>query len=110
MTVDIYGADRDQRLLATILLDGNDINLAMIEAGLAGIHWGPESGNPYQPQYQLAEQAARCAKKGMWVLGDAYESPAATGAGSGSAGDRWPAATVSPPAGSTQPLPREMAQ
>lgn len=44
MTVDIYGADRDQRLLATIALEGNDINLVMIEAGLAEVYRSPECG------------------------------------------------------------------
>jgi endonuclease YncB( thermonuclease family) len=49
----------------------------MIEAGLAEVYRGPESGNPYKQQYRAAEEAARAAKKGMWVLGDTYESPRA---------------------------------
>jgi endonuclease YncB( thermonuclease family) len=57
--VDIYQVGRYQRLLATIVLDGKDINLAMLEAGLAEVYRGPESGNPYQPQYRAAEAAAR---------------------------------------------------
>jgi micrococcal nuclease len=57
--VDIYQVGRYQRLLATIVLDGKEINLAMLEAGLAEVYRGPESGNPYQPQYQAAEAAAR---------------------------------------------------
>jgi micrococcal nuclease len=75
VTVEIDGADRDRRLLATIFLDGNDINLAMIEAGLAEVYRGPESGNPYTQQYQAADAKARAAQKGMWMLGDQYESP-----------------------------------
>ena len=77
MTVEIYGVDRYQRLLATIVVDEKDINLAMIEAGLAEVYQGPESGNPYTPQYQAAEETARAAKKGMWAQGDGYESPRA---------------------------------
>jgi micrococcal nuclease len=77
VTVEIYGVDRYKRLLATIFVDGKDINLAMIEAGLAEVYREPESGNPYTPQYQAAEEAARAARKGMWVQGDAYESPRA---------------------------------
>jgi micrococcal nuclease len=77
VTVEIYGVDRYNRLLSTIFIDGKDINLAMIEAGLAEVYQEPESGNPYKPQYQAAEEAARAAKKGMWVLGNAYESPRA---------------------------------
>jgi micrococcal nuclease len=75
--VEIYGVDRYQRLLATIFVDGKDINLAMIEVGLAEVYQGPESGNPYKAQYQAVEEAARAARKGMWVQGDAYESPRA---------------------------------
>src|SRR5687768_12106033 len=77
MSVEIYGVDRYQRLLATIFVDGKDINLAMIEGGLAEVYQGPESGNPYKAHYQAAEEAARAARKSMWVQGDAYESPRA---------------------------------
>jgi len=75
--VEIYGVDCYKRLLATIFLDGKDIDLAMIEAGLAEVYRGSESGNPYKPQYQAAEETARSIKKSMWVQGDTYESPRA---------------------------------
>jgi micrococcal nuclease len=58
VTVEIYQVDRYKRLLSTIFLDGKDINLAMIEAGLAEVYRGPESGNPYTSQYQAAETTA----------------------------------------------------
>lgn len=73
--VEIYGVDHYKRLLSTIFLDGKDVNLAMIEAGLAEVYRGPESGHPYKPQYQAAEASVRSSKNGMWVLGDRYESP-----------------------------------
>jgi micrococcal nuclease len=75
--VEIYQVDRYKRLLSTLFLDGKDINLAMIEAGLAGVYRGPESGTPYKSQHQTAEEAERSVKKGMWVLGDKDESPRA---------------------------------
>jgi micrococcal nuclease len=75
--VEIYQVDRYKRLLSTIFLDGKDINLAMIEAGLAEVYRGPESRNPYKAQYQVAEETARSVNKGMWVLGNRYESPRA---------------------------------
>jgi endonuclease YncB( thermonuclease family) len=50
VTVEIYGVDRYKRLLSTIFIDGKDINLAMIEAGLTEVYRGPESGNPYKTQ------------------------------------------------------------
>jgi micrococcal nuclease len=77
VTVEIYQVNRYKRLLSTIFVDGKDINLAIIEAGLAEVYRGPESGNPYPQQYQTAEDSARSRKKGMWVLGDSYESPRA---------------------------------
>jgi micrococcal nuclease len=73
--VEIYQADRYKRLLSTIFLEGQNINLAMIEAGLAEAYRGPDTGNPYRPHYEAAEEAACVAKKGMWVLGSRYESP-----------------------------------
>jgi endonuclease YncB( thermonuclease family) len=67
--VEIYGTDRYKRLLSTIILDGTDINLTMIEAGLAEVYRGAESGNPYKRQYEAAEVAARSSKKacGCWA-------------------------------------------
>jgi endonuclease YncB( thermonuclease family) len=43
--VEIYGVDRYQRLLCTIFLEGKDINLAMIEAGLAEVYVRPEGAD-----------------------------------------------------------------
>jgi endonuclease YncB( thermonuclease family) len=75
--VEIYTVDRYKRLLSTIFLDGKDINLAMIEAGLAEVYRGPESDNPYKQQHQAAEDTARSAKKNMRIQGQTYESPRA---------------------------------
>ena len=77
VTVEMYGDDRYKRLLSTMFIDRKDINPAMIEVGLAEVDRGPESCNPYRVQYQATEETARAAKKGMWVLGDRYESPRA---------------------------------
>ena len=57
-----------------MFIDGQNINLAMIEVGLAEVNRDPEFGNPYKLQYQAAGEVAQSAKKGMWVLGDTYES------------------------------------
>lgn len=81
--VEIYGSDRYHRLLAALFpaeFEGRryhtqNINRAMIEAGLAEVYRGPSSGDPYKAQYQTAEDTARQAKKGMWALGEQYESP-----------------------------------
>jgi endonuclease YncB( thermonuclease family) len=57
-----------------MFIDGQNINLAMIEAGLAEVNCDPEFGNPYKLQYQAVGEVAQSAKKDMWVLGDPYES------------------------------------
>ena len=45
MKVETYQVDRYKRLLSTIFLDGKDINLAMIEVGLAEVYVRPEGAD-----------------------------------------------------------------
>ena len=76
-TVDIkdYGSDRYNRILGVLYVDGNDINLEMVKAGLAEVYRGlaPHRFN-LAPYWQAAKEA-RDAGKGMWVQGDKYVSP-----------------------------------
>lgn len=59
--VEIDGVDRYYRILATLLLAESEgrryhtknINLAMIEAGLAEGYRGPDSGDPYKTHTRL---------------------------------------------------------
>jgi endonuclease YncB( thermonuclease family) len=61
--------------LAEVFVDGNNVNLEMIKAGLAEVYRGtPAPGHNMEP-YRLAEEVARKAGRGMWVLGDKYISP-----------------------------------
>ena len=46
--VEVYAVYRHKRWRSTMFIGGNEINLAMIEAGLAEVYRGPESGNPYK--------------------------------------------------------------
>jgi micrococcal nuclease len=77
-TVDVksYGADRNGRALGEVfLLNGKNVNIEMIKAGLAEVYRGkPASGLDMGPYYK-AEEEAKAAKLGMWVLGDQYVSP-----------------------------------
>ena len=73
--VEIYGVDPHHRFLGTIFLAGQNLNLALVEAGLAEVFRGPGPWNPYYHAYEAAETAAHAAKRGMWALGDQYESP-----------------------------------
>ena len=76
-TVDIksHGPDRYGRTLGEVFLDGNNINLEMVKSGLAEVYRGtPAKGQNMEP-YWKAEEEAKRAGKGMWVLGDKYVSP-----------------------------------
>jgi len=76
-SVDIksYGEDRYGRTLAVVFVNGTNVNLEMIKAGLAEVYRGtPAKGFDNEP-YQKAETGAREAKLNMWSLGDKYISP-----------------------------------
>lgn len=77
MTVSITGYDLDvyNRLLGVIYLNGTNINLEMIRAGLAEVYRGKTpKGFDLNPYWQ-AEKEAKGAMRGMWSLGDEYISP-----------------------------------
>jgi len=76
-TVEIksYGPDRYGRTLAEVVLGNRNINIEMIQAGLSeGYRGKPASGLDMAP-YRKAEEEAKAAKRGMWVLGEKYVSP-----------------------------------
>jgi len=70
-----YGADRYGRVLGEVFVDGNNVNLEMVKAGLAEIYRGTPAQGQDLGQYWKAEEEAKRAGKGMWVLGDKYVSP-----------------------------------
>jgi micrococcal nuclease len=70
-----YGKDRYGRTLGVVYVDGKNVNLEMVKAGLAEVYRGkPASGFDNDP-YQKAEDEARQAGAGMWSFGDRYISP-----------------------------------
>ena len=54
--------DRYQRILGTVFVDGRDINLEMLKAGMAW-HYKKYDTNP---AYAKAESEARTARRGLW--------------------------------------------
>ena len=61
-----YGLDRNYQILGVIYLDGRNINLEMIKAGLAEVYTGKlPKGFDAQP-YLQAEAGAQEAKVEMW--------------------------------------------
>ena len=70
-----YGQDRYNRTLGIVYVNGINVNLEMVKAGLAEVYRGrPAPGFDNNP-YREAEKEARQANRGMWVLGDKYISP-----------------------------------
>jgi endonuclease YncB( thermonuclease family) len=75
VTLQEYGHDRYGRTLAVVFVNGNNVNLEMVRAGLAEVYRGtPAKGFDSDP-YWKAEKQAREAGRGMWVLRDKYVSP-----------------------------------
>ncbi len=70
-----YGLDRYGRVLGVIHLDGRNINLEMVKAGLAEVYRGKSPKDFSLEPYLEAEKKARDAKRGMWSQGDKYISP-----------------------------------
>jgi endonuclease YncB( thermonuclease family) len=67
VTVEIDGVDRDKQPLATLFLNDRDINLAMVEAGLAEADRGPESDHPYKRRYQTSVEVNGRISRGMFM-------------------------------------------
>jgi len=77
-TVDVksYGADRNGRTLGEVfLLDGKNVNVVMIQAGLAEVYRGKPASGLDMEAYWKTEEEAKASNRGMWVLRDKYLSP-----------------------------------
>ena len=70
-----YGKDRYGRTLGVVFVDGLNVNLEMVKAGLAEVYRGRPTKGFDNGLYQKAEAEARKAKRNMWSLGDKYISP-----------------------------------
>jgi micrococcal nuclease len=71
-----FGLDDYNRLLAVINLDGKNINLEMVEQGMAEVYQWKFPNGLDEAQYTAAEKRARSSSRGMWVQGNNYTSPA----------------------------------
>ena len=70
-----YGKDRYGRTLGVVFVDGMNVNLEMVKAGLTEVYRGPADKGFDNGPYKKAETNARKAKLNMWSLGDKYISP-----------------------------------
>lgn len=66
--IEFKGTDRMGTVEGRILLNGEDINLAQLRAGLAWFHtiYGNELSDEQRKLYQEAETEARKARRGLW--------------------------------------------
>ena len=62
ISVKVHNTDRYGRTVGTVFIDGRDVNLEMLKAGLAWHYKYYDS----TPAYAAAESAARAAKLGLW--------------------------------------------
>jgi len=70
-----YGLDTYNRILGELFIDDKNVNLEMIQMGLAEVYKGelPEGFNLHP--FIAAEKEAKEKMKGIWSLGDRYVSP-----------------------------------
>jgi endonuclease YncB( thermonuclease family) len=63
-----HGLDRYGRTLATVLLDGADINLEQIKSGSAWVYekYIGQSSADTQASYRAAQTAAKQERRGLW--------------------------------------------
>jgi len=70
-----FGEDRYGRTLGVVYVNGINVNLEMVKAGLAEVYRGPPASSLDLDPFWNAENEAKKENRGMWVLGDKYISP-----------------------------------
>jgi endonuclease YncB( thermonuclease family) len=73
--IEEYGKDRYRRVLAVIYVDDMNVNLRMVQVGLAEAYKGRPAKGFNPGPYRYAEQKARYEGINMWTQGDKYISP-----------------------------------
>jgi micrococcal nuclease len=70
-----WGMDRYGRVLGVITVDGKNVNLEMVRAGLAEVYKGKTRPDFNLMPYHAFEREARNLQKGIWSVGTIYVSP-----------------------------------
>lgn len=73
--IKFYGKDASGKSLGEIFADEVNINIEMINAGLAEVYRGVPAGALEITAYRAAEKKAKEDAKGIWELQDQYFSP-----------------------------------
>ncbi|MGD0267381.1 MAG: thermonuclease family protein [Candidatus Methylomirabilota bacterium] len=72
--VQTYGPDRFKRILTIAFLGAVNVNVEMVEQGLAEVYRGAPC-QAYCRDLRVAELRAKRDRVGMWMQGEKYESP-----------------------------------
>ena len=75
VSIKSYGIGMYNRQLAEVSVDGKNINLEMVKAGLAEVYTGDRPKNLDSQAYLKEEARVRKSRKGMWQQGRFYKSP-----------------------------------
>ncbi|PIE61548.1 MAG: nuclease [Desulfobacterales bacterium] len=70
-----YGTGGYNRVLAELFVNNQNINLTMIEQGLAEVYRGKSAQGLNKGRYKRAEKTAKAKRIGIWSLGRRYKSP-----------------------------------
>ena len=73
--IKFYGKDDSEYLLGEIFAENVNVNIEMLNAGLAEVYRGVPAQNLEITTYRDAEKKAKKAVKGIWELRDQYFSP-----------------------------------
>jgi len=74
-TMKSYGTGGYNRVLAELFAGGRNINLELLRQGLAEVYQGKMQAGLDKEAYLAAQKEARQHRRGIWSLGNAYESP-----------------------------------
>ena len=72
VTLEVYGRDRYHRILGVVYLGPTNVNLWLVESGLAWAYKGGRNDAPatVRERIEAAEHEARRARRGLWADGN----------------------------------------
>ncbi len=70
-----YGTGGYNRILAEVFSQGQNINLHMVQTGMAEVYRGRKPPDLNIEAYKAAQNKAKRTKTGIWSLGKRYKSP-----------------------------------
>jgi len=74
-TLKSYGTGGYNRVLAELFVGGRNINLELLRLGLAEVYQGKMQAGLDKKAYLGAQEQAKKSSRGIWSLGNNYESP-----------------------------------